>query len=79
MQVGEGFVVNILREDNYQKMFRHFLKRTWKKRQKEKWCFVFECSAATFWCARVYYNSKLSYLTFEIYLFWRSILEAILD
>jgi len=27
MQVGEGFVVNILREDNYQKMFRHFLKR----------------------------------------------------
>ena len=27
MQVGKGFVVNILREDNYQKMFRHFLKR----------------------------------------------------
>ncbi len=27
MQVGQGFVVNILREDNYQKMFRHFLKR----------------------------------------------------
>ena len=27
MQVGCGFVINILREDNYQKMFRHFLKR----------------------------------------------------
>ena len=27
MQVGKSFVVNILREDNYQKMFRHFLKR----------------------------------------------------
>ena len=27
MQVGLHFVVNILREDNYQKMFRHFLKR----------------------------------------------------
>ena len=27
MQVGRYFVVNILREDNYQKMFRHFLKR----------------------------------------------------
>ena len=27
MQVGSTFVVNILREDNYQKMFRHFLKR----------------------------------------------------
>ena len=27
MQVGNHFVVNVLREDNYQKMFRHFLKR----------------------------------------------------
>ena len=27
MQVGRHFVVNILREDNYQTMFRHFLKR----------------------------------------------------
>ena len=27
MQVGRYFVINILREDNYQKMFRHFLKR----------------------------------------------------
>ena len=27
MQVDSTFVVNILREDNYQKMFRHFLKR----------------------------------------------------
>ena len=27
MQVGRYFVVNILREDNYQNMFRHFLKR----------------------------------------------------
>ena len=27
MQVNKTFVVNILREDNFQKMFRHFLKR----------------------------------------------------
>tara|TARA_Y100001970_G_scaffold291581_1_gene429284 strand:+ start:10917 stop:12692 length:1776 start_codon:yes stop_codon:yes gene_type:complete len=27
MQVNKTFVINILREDNYQKMFRHFLKR----------------------------------------------------
>ncbi len=27
MQVDNTFVINILREDNYQKMFRHFLKR----------------------------------------------------